>query len=357
MQAFVRLINMVAVWKTQRAGEYVVPREELEAAQRRHVLDTVCESLVQEVMASSIEAHDMIPVVLSRTFYSPLSFPVTHPDDSSSLILDCFLGYIENDSPWRVKPGSKTLAEMCSATLVSSRYRKWAVEHGLDEDWRKNTPPWISQAASFVSAGSPEGCLTALKQMSRPERTVLESAEYIIAAIVRLTAYKRTLINKITPPDWAESTIRATRLNWTHGGGIMPNKRSVVETADAVFHAVWIASKKEGFMASCVQLVDIVTKLKRQLRAKGIVYSLDCFPLIIAKLAFKPELREPGTDRLKTRIFLVMCTLHNMMEKIAMGASMHAGYGRGGNAIGHKWTGGGAEAVAFELEMENAAFF
>lgn len=244
----------------------------------------------------------------------------------------------------------------CSKTL---NYKEWRSQCQHWQDYNPflinsiKTPLWYV-FNSMVSGTSVDQVATTLSLMERVEgfKPNIE-VKYLIAAVM-------SYMKEVGPmPYKAEDIIEKVWSVPAHrkqSGGFSLYEKGSVECVDEILDFVWDASQEDVEFPSKLSCVSILQKLLDHVKEGG-KYDPYMWPMILGKLAVKAEMKAPGSNPLKCRVFFIVPYLKFLFDYLVLNDGMKHTYGKNGISIGLKWPGGDAERLARKHHAYQPGYF
>lgn len=207
---------------------------------------------------------------------------------------------------------------------------------------------------SMVSGTSVDQVCTTLSLMERVDgfKPNIE-VKYLIAAVL-------TYMKEVGPLPYKAETLVAdihkVPVHNQQSGGFSLYETGTVECEDEIIDFVWDASQENAQFPSMLTAVSLMNKLIDNVRAGG-TYNPYMWPFILSKLAVKAEIKAPGSNPLKCRIFFIVPYLKFIFDFLVLNEGMRHTYGTNGVAIGMKWRCGDAERLARKHHAYEKGFF
>lgn len=249
-------------------------------------------------------------------------------------------------------PTDKDGASLCTGRvhrLDCMIFQKCHQEYGPKSKYCPviKTPYW-HHYHSFISGGSVKGVVDTLAATVRTKTKTSADPCHVVTAIMRvLRAAEANGRGKTPIPEISVKSIEKVEHLPSKSAGFWIQQRWDEALNDFVTEVV---NGCQGNVIDCARLKlrEIARRVAEAIKNGG-VYSKNWFPQLIAKLAVKPEVRKPGADPFKTRVFFIMSVIKLLIDKMLFRTGMEHSYGKGGNGISHKWVHGGAEKLYREM--------
>lgn len=292
---------------------------------------------------------NMIRVKIKPNFRTMI--PLGVPSDP----VEQFFGFIDE---WAVPRG---FHDWGGCTCIADCSDECVTEKKAYESY-DNPHYWAKKA--FVSGQNLEGLEVAMKNLFKNRRNPRVPSAHVVAAFAQIFSKVDDL--QLMAPSFSEADIdNARSRDETKSSGYMnymphppkPYYDPDLEMDRMTDRLVNFATQADYFSLAKMDLLALAKKVHGNV-VSG-VYSRDWFPVCLAKIALKPEIRDPTVSRSKVRVFFIMSYLKLLVDKILYRDIFPNFYGKGMCGIGHVWAQGGAESIARDLDAynESVGFF
>jgi len=349
LRIFREICSKVYYYKAQREDHVEINEEYLS-----HATVETCQYDDPNMKAVHVLVHPNIAAVQMRpSFNSTLGFPVLNPRPT-------FFRLLAQD--WSGKM-SQFYGDLPKCDCSNLDFSKWPHDP-LNEPFsthtrpcqltygervRLNEPQYVLYSA-FVSGGTTAGVAESLCNITlntmRPKHPDIQqfSKDFLVslAHTYRVASKPRVLeCNNFI------NTTSLLEFDPTKNAGYFNVRSSrFVNFQDEVVRLANSTPQGKAHSYTIRKVAELAKKIRSTLTRSKCQYERSWFPTLVAKIAVKPEVRDPGTSATKTRIFFIMCMIKLMIDKESYGPAMHEFYGKGHCGIGHSWSGGGATTLA-----------
>jgi len=208
---------------------------------------------------------------------------------------------------------------------------------------------------AWVSTGKPQGLMKALESIVKDRLTIALPS---ITHLPKITTYylwrmnwKPSKVLQVPPIDKRDYIDGITVPAHSKAGIVLcPTSIKPLPNGDRARHGP-TTTKEKALPLERARMWEIVNRIIAQVR-KGETPSFDEYPLIIASLAEKPEVRMEGDDPEKVRLIFIVSTLKILLDKGLFSCWHHYSRSKGGNTIGTKWRAGDAARFAKKFHAD-----
>lgn len=215
---------------------------------------------------------------------------------------------------------------------------------------------------AFPSGGTSEGVLKALENIRLNTHTVkppdmrLFAQDLLICMADFILKTRGDSSMKLDPPTFSRASLHRHEFDGTKNAGYFNVRPYVYEdAAGEIFHFVNTCSQDKAYTTTMNSVVVLAKNIRAKISATD-KYDRSWFPKLAAKIAVKAEVREPGSDATKTRVFFIMCMIKLLIDKEVFTDAFLACKNKDMCSIGFSWSDGGAHRLALEMNAWDSSW-
>jgi hypothetical protein len=203
---------------------------------------------------------------------------------------------------------------------------------------------------SFISTANHNAVVNAINKISRPTTTHNCPGEILLQGLAMARALvSLDKVDKVPPPTWRyDKVVKMTfpsrkKMGYSIVAPMYRDGDQLIGDIDGY--------KGDVFLQNVMYLNNVIKGMRSDYRSKGtdeerfhlMRMRLESIAALLVKMAMKPELRLPGDDPEKVRVFFLVGMLHYLVAKILCEPIHDYLMFRLPYAVGFRWLGGGAK--------------